>query len=150
MFPGGRQRRENLGHDSVFSEYLFVKSKVGVVVSQPGELLTTFKSTLVICVGVCTRDGGKRSIWDVEAVLPIFAVFTKSFFFLCGDFQSHSARMSCHHFYKQSSKKERNVSLMAAGGDQTIGIAETRVCKVGFCVSVKTCGCYSRYRTSGP
>lgn len=37
-----------------------VKSKLGVVVSQAGELLTTFKSPLVICVGMCTRDGGKR------------------------------------------------------------------------------------------
>lgn len=59
-----------------------MKSKLGVVVSQPGELSTAFKSPLVIGMGMCIRDGGKCPIWSVEPVLPIFAIFTKSFFFL--------------------------------------------------------------------
>lgn len=61
-------------------EYLllwsFAKPRLAGLVSQTGELLTTFKSLLVISVVLCTRDGGKQPVWGMEPVLSIFCNFS--------------------------------------------------------------------------
>lgn len=73
LFPRSPQRCENLRCDSVFSKYLFANSEVGKIKTgcgghPAGKLLTTFKSALVICLGVSTRDGGECPVWGLEPV----------------------------------------------------------------------------------
>lgn len=66
------------------STFLLIwRSKLGVVVSQLGEFLITFKSLLVICVCMGNRDWGKCLIWGGELMFMIFAI---SFFSLFGVF----------------------------------------------------------------
>lgn len=73
LFPWSPQRCENLRCDSVFSKYLFANSEVGKIKTgcgghPAGKLLTTFKSALVICLGMSTRDGGECPVWGLEPV----------------------------------------------------------------------------------
>lgn len=50
----------------------------------------------------------------MELVLPIFAIFPDFFPPLLGVSSSHSARLSCHYFYKQSRETERTRKETAA------------------------------------
>lgn len=50
----------------------FVKPRLGGLVSQPQELLTTSKNLLIISMVLCTRDGRKQPVWGMEPVLLMF------------------------------------------------------------------------------
>lgn len=84
-FPKSPQRRENLGRDSVcwvcicwFGGWW---NQNWVWRSLSGWLLTTVRRPPAACMGTGTRDGGQRTTWGMESVLPFFVIFTKFLFF---------------------------------------------------------------------